>query len=132
MSRTTISRSSVRAAESLLSGRIQEREYRGRTEMSRKIYNRLSLMAVSWLDESTLRCKGSAANVWLISIRRWSNRSVSISISGIPQTTGEISTTRTAYLKSFTNSGARLFWALWTNSRFLQDRTFWKSDAERG
>src|SRR6266576_1322280 len=54
MSRTTISRSSVRAAESLLSGRIQEREYRGRTEMSRKIYNRLSLMAVSWLDESTL------------------------------------------------------------------------------
>src|SRR5207247_6330264 len=43
-----------RAAESLLSGRIQEREYRGRTEMSRKIYNRLSLMAVSWLDESTL------------------------------------------------------------------------------
>src|SRR6266480_1542367 len=53
-SRTTISRSSVRAAESLLSGRIQEREYRGRTEMSRKIYNRLSLMAVSWLDESTL------------------------------------------------------------------------------
>src|SRR6266480_2291235 len=55
-SRTTISRSSVRAAESLLSGRIQEREYRGRTEMSRKIYNRLSLMAVSWLDESTLVC----------------------------------------------------------------------------
>src|SRR5260370_10614762 len=53
-SSTTISRSSVRAAESLLSGRIQERGYRGRTEMSRKIYNRLSFMAVSWLDESTL------------------------------------------------------------------------------
>jgi len=27
--------------------------------MSRKIYNRLSLMAVSWLDESTLMVSGS-------------------------------------------------------------------------
>src|SRR5207244_12848822 len=48
------SRSSVRAAESLLSGRIQVRRYRGRVEMSRKSYNRLSFMAVSWLDEFTL------------------------------------------------------------------------------
>src|SRR6266480_3796667 len=68
-SRTTISRSSVRAAESLLSGRIQEREYRGRTEMSRKIYNRLSLMAVSWLDESTLSIPADGLDMKTAAIR---------------------------------------------------------------
>jgi hypothetical protein len=36
--------------------------------MSRKIYNRLRFMAVSWLDESTLGLRGWVAVGWLRSL----------------------------------------------------------------
>ena len=38
----------------MLSACIPVRGYRGGAEMSRRIYSPLSLIAVSWLDESTL------------------------------------------------------------------------------